>query len=425
MNFQCHLCDCSKAASQFPSHVAGTQHQHKVRVEASKHRDKYGTGPKDHFYSCERCLMAASLNTTTAHLKQQPKDCLHMMCGPCGLDVEGMESEGLTYYFQQHVLTDQHKDRVQKFRENRRAGNVPPFLLKYRFCCESCSASFSTHSNLTSHSNCPRARFCCVPCNYTSPSGDFDQHLRSMTHAQAVASPITLQSEVSTEIPSTLYQDVEEEEVVDLSSSPPGTSKPRARGPTQFKQPNLPAGISMTAVPSSDVSVMEVNSSRPGSPEDSILEVASSVMEVNSDPVPRPRVSPGPSRQGPSRPTRFRGPPGQMQPPRPGMQQRPRPSLTLNSPQPRPARPQQNGPQARQGPSSVLYTCLPCKTSFSNSGKFQTHASWHEKQATWAHLHCRVCRWQIKGERLGQKVTEHLFNMKHTVNIAKRSGAVQ
>ena len=211
---------------------------------------------------------------------------------------------------------------------------------------------------------------------------------------------------------------------MDLSSSPPAISNPR---PTQFKQPNLPAGISMTAVPSSEVSVMEVSSSsqRPESPPDSILEVASSVMEVNSDPVPRPRVAPGPSRQGPSKPTRFRGPPGQMRPPRPGLQQRQRPSMTLSSTQPRPPRPQQNGPQVRQGPSSVLYTCLPCKTSFSSSGKFQTHASWHETEATWAHLHCRVCRWQIKGERLGQKVTEHLFNIKHTVNIAKRSGAVQ
>ena len=399
-----------------------------MRVEASKHRDKYGTGSKDHFYSCQRCLMAASLSTIIAHIKQQPTKCLHMMCGPCGLDVEGMDSEGLAYYFQQHVLTDQHKDRVLKFRENRRAGTVPPFILKYRFCCESCSASFSTHSNLVSHSNCPRARFCCVPCNFTSPAAEFEKHLRSMTHAQAVASPVTLQSEVSTEIPSTLYQDVDEEEVVDLSSSPPGRSNPRPSTSNHFKQPVLPAGISLTAVPSSEVSVMEVNSARPASPEDSILEVASSVMEVTSDPVPRPRVSPGPSRQGLSRPPRFRGPSGQMRPPKPGMHQRPRPSMTVNSShQPRPPRPQQNGPRppGRLGPSSVLYTCLPCKTSFSNSGKFQAHASWHEKEATWAHMHCKVCRWQIKGERLGQKVTEHLFDMKHTVNIAKRAGAVQ
>ena len=80
------------------------------------------------------------------------------MCGPCGLDVESEDSQGLTNYLQQHVLSDQHTDRVAKFRQNS-TSMVPAYVLKYRFCCESCSASFTTYNSLSSHNNCPRSRF--------------------------------------------------------------------------------------------------------------------------------------------------------------------------------------------------------------------------------------------------------------------------
>ena len=394
--------------------------------------------------------MSASLDATSAHLRQQPSKCLHMMCGPCGLDVEGKDSEGLTYYLQQHVLSDQHKDKVQKFRDNCRGGHVPAFLMKYRFCCESCSASFTTFNNLTSHSNCPRARFRCVPCSLTATPGDFPQHLRSMTHAKAVATPATLQSEVSTNQPSTVYQnDGEVEEVVDLSNSPPqqpALAAPRPRGQSsQFRQPNLPEGISMTTVPAEpEVSIMDMRpsmrSGRPGSPEDSVMEVdGDSILEMEQSPgvsasvrvrqgpstpgnPPPMRVRPGPSRPSPGVPVTIRGPPSRPV-------QRQTPTLTLGPPtnnrhlqRPMGTPPPRNGAVV---PRNILYTCQPCKTSFADSGKFQAHSARHEKAGTWAHLHCRVCRWQVQGERLEQAVTSHLFNIQHTVNVAKRSGAMQ
>ena len=67
--FQCHLCDFSKASSLFGHHCQGIQHQHKVSAEAATHKDKYGVSSKDHFYSCENCLMASSLENTINHLK--------------------------------------------------------------------------------------------------------------------------------------------------------------------------------------------------------------------------------------------------------------------------------------------------------------------------------------------------------------------
>ena len=351
-----------------------------------------------------------------------------MMCGPCGLDVEGKDSEGLTFYLQQHVLTDHHKHKIQKFRDNMRTGTVPAFLMKYRFCCESCSASFTTYSNLTTHSNCPRTRFCCVPCNYTSQPADFAQHLRSMIHARAVATPTSLQSEVSTAVPSTMH-DNEVEEVIDVDNSPPGVQAPtkirsRSNSAQPFRQPNLPAGISVTTVPASEVSVMEVRASRVDSSQESIIDVASSVVEVDSAPMAiqpvRVRTSPGPSNQQHGNP-RLRGPL-----PMRHTHQRNKPSLTIA--------PQANNqqfvrPQASNGSrmdrSNILYTCQPCKLSFADPGKFQAHATWHEKAGSWSHLNCRVCKWQVQGERLSKAITEHLFHLDHTVKIAKRSGAIQ
>jgi len=68
-----------------------------------------------------------------------------------------------------------------------------------------------------------------------------------------------------------------------------------------------------------------------------------------------------------------------------------------------------------------IYSCgEPCKLSFSDTQKFKNHCDWHESNKTYAKLDCHVCGWHIAGESVVDAVTMHLFNIKHTVNVAKK-----
>eukprot|EP00090_Calanus_glacialis_P011405 TRINITY_DN19813_c0_g1_i1.p1 TRINITY_DN19813_c0_g1~~TRINITY_DN19813_c0_g1_i1.p1 ORF type:complete len:1174 (-),score=207.75 TRINITY_DN19813_c0_g1_i1:88-3183(-) len=492
--YTCHLCDFSKASSLFGHHCQGIQHQHKVSAEAATHKDKYGVSSKDHFYSCENCLMASSLENTIGHLKDDPGKCLHMMCGPCGLDVESEDSQGLTNYLQQHVLSDQHTDRVAKFRQNS-TSMVPAYVLKYRFCCESCSASFTTYNSLSSHNNCPRSRFRCVPCNFDSTSSEFTQHLRTTTHARAVATRPSVSSSSESSSVSTVNHVSDPENdiaaVVDITNSPPSVDiadspprveiqeKPsfRSAKPTPFRQPVLPAGITMRPV-SPDESIMEVKQSRsfsklprqrprPPSPSESIMEVeptrapspTPSIMEIDTipdshqmntpveDPIQPVRArlisnhrmrSPmthnsnhrNPSGPSPSRNSRMNNStPTTAIGPTPGasrnriMSVAPPPKFSnfkVSQPKPSTSMGRPHPGRASSG-LTPLYSCgEPCKLSFSDTQKFQNHSIWHDSTKTYAKLDCHVCGWHIAGESVSDAVTMHLFNIKHTVNVAKK-----
>ena len=67
------------------------------------------------------------------------------------------------------------------------------------------------------------------------------------------------------------------------------------------------------------------------------------------------------------------------------------------------------------------YECsFPCNTIFNEQKDFQQHSAWHDQNGMWGRLECHLCGWHVEGEVTSEAVTMHLFNIKHTVNVAKK-----
>ena len=336
----------------------------------------------------------------------------------------------------------------------------------------------------------------CVPCNFDSTSADFTQHLRTTTHARAVATRPSVSSSSESSSVSTVnhVSDPENDNsaVVDITNSPPSvdiadspprveipeTSRFQPPKPTPFRQPILPAGITMRPVSPTE-SIMEVTQSRSfnklptrqrpriPSPTESIMEVeptrapspTPSIMEIDTipdshqmntpvdDPIQPVRarlvsnhrmrspltqtVNSNHRTQSPSiRNSRMNNSPAAIVvTPSPGTSRQrlvnvaPPPKFSnFKVSQPKPST-SMGRPQAGRVSSGLtpLYSCgEPCKLSFSDTQKFQNHAIWHDSTKTYAKLDCHVCGWHIAGESVSDAVTMHLFNIKHTVNVAKK-----
>ena len=71
-----------------------------------------------------------------------------MMCAACNVNIASDPRA--------HVLSDNHVKNVAKFPGSDR---YKSHILKFKYCCDSCSFSFTTFNNLTGHSNCPKLKF--------------------------------------------------------------------------------------------------------------------------------------------------------------------------------------------------------------------------------------------------------------------------
>lgn len=144
--YSCHLCNFSKASSVFGTHLQGIQHQHKINEEAVSNKSKYGLSYKESFYICAVCDFSSSYDNMMSHMKESP-GCF-LICSPCGVEIKTEASK--------HVLTDNHVKNVAKYPQSKRYFS---HLLKFKYCCDSCSFSFSNLNDMTKHSNCPKLKF--------------------------------------------------------------------------------------------------------------------------------------------------------------------------------------------------------------------------------------------------------------------------
>ena len=105
----------------------------------------------------------------TLFLQGNPGCAGELLCGLCSLKVVNIE---------RHVVSDQHRKQISKLKLSTRSAEGKYFR-KFQYLCESCSFSFQTFPDLAGHSNCPRQKFRCRRCGFSSHSKDFQTHLQS------------------------------------------------------------------------------------------------------------------------------------------------------------------------------------------------------------------------------------------------------
>jgi len=223
---------------------------------------------------------------------------------------------------------------------------------------------------------------------------------------------------------------------------------------------SLPSNLQVHQLPSSRLrppspaeSVMEVHDSRPVSPSPSIMELdRATIMHLPVTPSRKNRLpafsSPSQmrpalpynyqnSKAGPSwvlgaTPTRGRSPKNHSPRPSTSTVQRsnglPTPIFMGNAR----VLPKGNAKQRVTCQPPLLsstnmrnqYECKePCKMSFSSDSSFKEHAVWHENTNTSATLECHICQWRATDRMVGQKVTSHLYDIRHTVKVTKKLSA--
>merc|ERR1719402_1356259 len=89
----------------------------------------------------------------------------------------------IKHFEHQHILFDQHTEGVYNFRAK---GNSSK-MARFKYFCGTCSTCFISESSLHNHNNCQKLLFRCNLCDYTSPSGDFVVHLKTLLHRQIEA----------------------------------------------------------------------------------------------------------------------------------------------------------------------------------------------------------------------------------------------
>ena len=104
-----------------------------------------------------------------------------ILCGLCSLKVVNIE---------RHVVSDQHRKQISKLKLSSRYAEGKYFR-KFQYLCESCSFSFQTFPDLARHSNCPKQKFRCRRCGFSSHSKDFQAHLQSGCVESRPAQPAT------------------------------------------------------------------------------------------------------------------------------------------------------------------------------------------------------------------------------------------
>ena len=75
-------------------------------------------------------------------------------------------------------MSDQHRKQISKLKLSSRYAEGKYFR-KFQYLCESCSFSFQTFPELARHSNCPKQKFRCRRCGFSSNSKDFHSHLQA------------------------------------------------------------------------------------------------------------------------------------------------------------------------------------------------------------------------------------------------------
>ena len=373
--FQCHLCNVNKPSSVFGQHLQGMQHQHEIGREAGVKKQKYGLSYKQTLYSCGACRLASAYDNVLSHVTGS-SGCSVMMCGACDTDIRDNP--------QGHVMSDQHVRNVANFPDS---DLHTKHVLKFKYGCDSCSFYFTTGNDLVNHSNCPKMKYRCVPCNVSCKSAEFPLHFKSKSHVGRISS---LKSSGQDEVGTVTLDS-------DITSSIPDNS---------FRAPNK-----QRPVPDRP----------PSPPDDSIIEVEvapsePSVMEVVQPPVVRKNgaIVNNPMLMRP--PVAVAGPSGI------------RPKIRLN-PQQRPLNIQQQQHQQQlqhQSLKKFMYFCEACKKKFSDPQKFQSHSAWHDSAQCPGHgkrpvkMICQVCSWSVSDLSVSGAVTKHLFSNRHTINVARK-----
>ena len=365
----------NKPSSVFGQHLQGIQHQHEIGREAAVKKEKYGLSHKQTFYSCGVCRLASSYDNVLSHVGGS--GCSVMMCGACDTDIRDNP--------QGHVMSDKHVRNVANFLASHLHTK---HVLKFKFGCDSCSFFFATGNDLVNHSNCPKMKYRCAPCNISCKAAEFPLHFKSKSHVDKISTlkstgqpqddvgTVTLDSDITSTIPENSFR------------AP--TSKQRAI-------PERP----------------------PSPPDDSIIEIEiapsePSVMEVIQPTVSRNNgiIVNNSSSMQMRPPVAIAGPSGI----RPKVRRNP-----LNIQQ------QQHQLQLQQQSlKKFMYFCEACKKKFSDPQKFQSHSAWHDSAQCPGQgkrpvkMICQVCSWSVSDISVSGAVTKHLFSSRHTINVARK-----
>ena len=71
-------------------------------------------------------------------------------------------------------------------------------------------------------------------------------------------------------------------------------------------------------------------------------------------------------------------------------------------------------------PTTALYSCfVPCNLQFTDAQQYEDHSLSQDKSRTYARLECNLCGWHVSSELVSNKVKKHIFDIKHTCNVAK------
>ena len=368
----------NKPSSVFGQHLQGIQHQHEIGREAAVQKERYGLSYKQTFYSCGACKLASSYDNILGHVSGN-SGCSVMMCGACDTDIRDNP--------QGHVMSDKHVRSVANFSDS---DLHTKHVLRFKYGCDSCSFYFTTGNDLVNHSNCPKMKYRCVPCNVSCKSAEFPLHFKSKLHVERISSlkmsghsqddvgTVTLDSDITSSIPDTGLRTL--------------TSKPR----TVLERPPSP--------PDDSIIELEVAPSEP------------SVMEVIQPPVSRKNgaMVNNSSSMLMRPPVAVAGPSGIRPKVRPNPHQRP---LNIQ---------QQQQQQQHQSLKKFMYFCEACKKKFSDPQKFQSHSAWHDSVQCPGHgmrpvkMICQVCSWSVSDISVSGAVTKHLFSNRHTINVARK-----
>ena len=364
----------NKPSSVFGQHLQGIQHQHEIGREAAVKKEKYGLSHKQTFYSCGVCRLASSYDNVLSHVSNR-SGCSVMMCGACDTDIRDNP--------QGHVMSDKHVRNVANFLHSDLHNK---HVLKFKFGCDSCSFFFSTGNDLVNHSNCPKMKYRCAPCNISCKAAEFPLHFKSKSHIDKISTlkstgqcqddvgTVTLDSDITSSIPENSFRAPKSKQrtVPDRPPSPPDDS------------------IIEIEIAPSEPSVMEVIQPTVSRNNGTIVNNSSSMQM-------RPPVA-------------IAGPSGI------------RPKVRQNPHQ------QQHHLQQLQHQSlkKFMYFCEACKKKFSDPQKFQSHSAWHDSAQCPGHgkrpvkMICQVCSWSVSDISVSGAVTKHLFSNRHTINVARK-----
>jgi len=293
--YMCHLCDFSKAASKFSDHCRGHQHCHNVENEANQFPGKYGRRPNDLLYVCLSCDTAFNFQSLVNHIKDgtcRKAGFLKIKCGPCDVVFRNGGMADLN----KHIHGDQHTNCVLKFSALPVRSN--PFIMQYKYKCESCLAGFSNTSRIKSHLNCQKVRFRCLLCKKSTLAADFERHSPTCTELPTELVDVEDDNPSPNSLsPSAVVVDEPAQHVTPVSRSRtsnnrslqrqhPNTSRSRDQ-PTRPVSPTGSSVILVSPVSSPSCSGTMVRSHRGGN-EDEQTEhqpEESGVMEVSSVPL--------------------------------------------------------------------------------------------------------------------------------------------